>query len=169
MLYNEHTKTGKELQKKIAKLIEEGKDPNLPQPSPRSSNDQHSGSTSASYLPPRARLGNSSYPIDESYMVLGQQASPLITFLGRTILNGMKPESQDTFAQFWRNLEGMLDNLSQPVAFATAPLARVDNTSEGQSNLDGNAGATGEMIQSKLALCIHYTQLFNVNVTSGHR
>jgi hypothetical protein len=30
----------------------------------------------------------------------------------------------DTFNQFWKDLEGMLDNLSQPVAFATAPLAR---------------------------------------------
>ena len=30
----------------------------------------------------------------------------------------------DTFNQFWKDLEGMLDNLSQPVAFATAPLMR---------------------------------------------
>ena len=32
----------------------------------------------------------------------------------------------DAFNQFWKILEGMLDNLSQPVAFATAPLAADD-------------------------------------------
>ncbi|KDQ12383.1 hypothetical protein BOTBODRAFT_34683 [Botryobasidium botryosum FD-172 SS1] len=43
--------------------------------------------------------------IDDSYMVLGGRA-----------------EAGDPFNQFWKVLEGMLDNLSQPVAFATAPL-----------------------------------------------
>jgi len=139
MLYNEHNKAGKELQRRIAKLTEEGKDPNLPQQSPthlreRNFNHQPSENASASYSPPRTRLGDSSYPIDESYMVLGQQS-----------------ESQDTFTQFWRNLEGMLDNLSQPVAFATAPLARLASEDRlRKNNLDGdNAGARGKTVRSR--------------------
>lgn len=39
--------------------------------------------------------------------------------------DALKSDSMDTFNQFWKDLEGMLDNLSQPVAFATAPLARI--------------------------------------------
>lgn len=34
----------------------------------------------------------------------------------------MQPDPSDPFNHFWHMLEGMLDNLSQPVAFATAPL-----------------------------------------------
>ena len=32
----------------------------------------------------------------------------------------------DAFNQFWNIMQGMLDNLSQPVAFATAPLGNPD-------------------------------------------
>ncbi|KAF8520206.1 hypothetical protein BU17DRAFT_46890 [Hysterangium stoloniferum] len=151
MLYNEHNKAGKELQKKIAKLTEEGKDPSLPQASPthlreRNLDYQPSQNASASYFPPRSRLGDSSYPIDESYM----------TILN---LNGMKSESQDTFTQFWRNLEGMLDNLSQPVAFATAPLARLSSEDRlrRSNNLNrDNAGGTGDAIRSSHSQCHCY-------------
>jgi hypothetical protein len=38
------------------------------------------------------------------------------------MLLGQKNELNSSFAQFWKILEGMLDHLSQPVAFATAPL-----------------------------------------------
>lgn len=31
-------------------------------------------------------------------------------------------EHNEAFDRFWQNLEGMLENLSQPVAFATAAL-----------------------------------------------
>jgi len=38
------------------------------------------------------------------------------------MLLGQKNELNSSFAQFWKILEGMLDQLSQPVAFATVPL-----------------------------------------------
>ncbi|KAG9102977.1 hypothetical protein FRC06_000626 [Ceratobasidium sp. 370] len=44
--------------------------------------------------------------IEDSYMMLG----------------GRPGEHNEAFDQFWKTLEGMLENLSQPVAFATAPL-----------------------------------------------
>jgi len=50
-------------------------------------------------------MGESHNNVDESFMMLGQQSDP-----------------GDAFNNFWRTMEGMLDNLSQPVAFATAPL-----------------------------------------------
>lgn len=34
----------------------------------------------------------------------------------------LQSDPGDAFNNFWRIMEGMLDNLSQPVAFATAPL-----------------------------------------------
>ena len=36
----------------------------------------------------------------------------------------------DAFNQFWNVLQGMLDNISQPVAFATAPLNTLDIPSD---------------------------------------
>lgn len=36
-------------------------------------------------------------------------------------------EPGDAFNQFWNAMQGMLDNLSQPVAFATAPLGTEEN------------------------------------------
>ena len=36
-------------------------------------------------------------------------------------------EGSDAFNHFWKITEGMLDKLSQPVAFATAPLAPPEN------------------------------------------
>ncbi|CEL52474.1 hypothetical protein RSOLAG1IB_01015 [Rhizoctonia solani AG-1 IB] len=47
------------------------------------------------------------HTIEDSYMMLG----------------GRPGEHNEAFDQFWKNLEGMLENLSQPVAFATASLA----------------------------------------------
>ena len=80
MLYNEHNKSGKELQRKIAKLKDEGKDPNLPQFSPAPppepgypSPSPGVPSTYSSRAIPRGRMSDSNHTIDESYMVLGQQ------------------------------------------------------------------------------------------------
>ncbi|GAB1517155.1 hypothetical protein RhiTH_000199 [Rhizoctonia solani] len=57
------------------------------------------------------RMGDSTssveHTIEDSYMMLG----------------GRPGEHNEAFDQFWKNLEGMLENLSQPAAFATAPLA----------------------------------------------
>ncbi|KAF9818897.1 hypothetical protein IEO21_02435 [Rhodonia placenta] len=113
MLYNDHSKAGKELQRRIAKLREENKDPNLPQK--LTSHASTSGTIAPPTAPPqvpsppphaRNRMSESQQAIEESFMVLGQRS-----------------DSGDPFNQFWKITEGMLDYLSQPVAFATAPLA----------------------------------------------
>ena len=39
-----------------------------------------------------------------------------------SVLTLLQTDPQDPFNHFWTMLEGMLDNLSQPVAFASAPL-----------------------------------------------
>lgn len=86
MLYNEHTKAGRELDRRIAKLREENKDPSLPHKlsltQPRA---EHTSSTSTrlahplhpapSPPPPSAslRLMDSQNNVDESFMVLGQR------------------------------------------------------------------------------------------------
>ncbi|KAI6111485.1 hypothetical protein EDD17DRAFT_1504810 [Pisolithus thermaeus] len=122
LLYSEHVKAGKELQRRIAKLRDEGKDPTLPQKVlPRNVpaySGRAVGSPSSIPLQPYVhqysnndssasmRLTDSHNNVDESFMVLGQRSDP-----------------GDAFNNFWNIMEGMLDNLSQPVAFATAPLA----------------------------------------------
>ncbi|KDQ59448.1 hypothetical protein JAAARDRAFT_33011 [Jaapia argillacea MUCL 33604] len=113
MLYNDHCKAGKETQRKIAKLREEGKDPALPQKSSPPRNPVLSIPRSTASPPPNAqgRLSDSQNTGDESFMLLGQRSDP-----------------GDAFNQFWKIMEGMLDNLSQPVAFATAPLGPAAST-----------------------------------------
>jgi len=76
MLYNEHIRAGKELQRRIAALQEEGIDPTLPQkptpprPSPASALTAH-GSSASPLAHPKERLPDSQ--VDESFMLLGQQ------------------------------------------------------------------------------------------------
>lgn len=79
MLHNENIKSGKELQRKIAKLEEEGKDPNMPIPSTsyrtRRTNSQvsdlgRSEITSSSTLRQRESMSST---VDESFMLLAQQ------------------------------------------------------------------------------------------------
>ncbi|KAI0670596.1 hypothetical protein C8Q78DRAFT_975681, partial [Trametes maxima] len=118
MLHNEHSKHGKDLQRKIAKLREENKDPALPQKPARSSSTAagESTSTNVAVVPPQPvpspspqphnKLSESQQTVDESFMLLGQRSDP-----------------GDAFHQFWKATEGMLEYLSRPVAFATAPLA----------------------------------------------
>ncbi|PCH38330.1 hypothetical protein WOLCODRAFT_136176 [Wolfiporia cocos MD-104 SS10] len=121
MLYNDHAKAGKELQRRIAKLREENKDPSLPQ-KPTSPVSNHAASVPPvvpAPVPsppphPHNRM-TSSQTVDESFMVLGQRS-----------------ETTDPFNQFWKITEGMLDYLSQPVAFATAPLAPSSLSSNAQ-------------------------------------
>jgi len=142
MLYNEHVKAGRELGRRIAKLREENKDPTLPQKvSLAQIRAEHSSSASSggahpSHLAPSPplpssaslRLTDSQNNVDESFMVLGQRSDP-----------------GDAFNHFWRIMEGLLDNLSQPVAFATAPLGTEPSLS-GKRGLqrDGNSGSETE-------------------------
>ncbi|CCM02892.1 uncharacterized protein FIBRA_05006 [Fibroporia radiculosa] len=131
MLYNDHSKAGKELQRRISKLREENKDPSLPQ--------KHTTSTSNTVSialplltpppppspPPHARnqMSDSQQAADESFMLLGQRS-----------------DSGDPFNQFWKITEGMLDYLSQPVAFATAPLAPTPQP-QNSSHRDASSGS----------------------------
>lgn len=141
MLYNEHVKAGKELQRRIAKLREENQDPALPQKtSPRHAqihtHKNGGGSNAVPHAPVPApsaplhassssRLLDSHNNVDESFMVLGQQSDP-----------------GDAFNNFWRIMEGMLDNLSQPVAFATAPLGTEPHPSgKKSSRRDGSSSS----------------------------
>ena len=76
MLYNEHTRAAKELQRRIAALREEGIDPTLPQkptpPRPLPASTPITRGSSASPLGhPKERLPDSQ--VDESFMLLGQQ------------------------------------------------------------------------------------------------
>jgi DNA repair exonuclease SbcCD ATPase subunit len=113
MLYNEHSKAAKELQRRIAALREEGVDPTLPQkpapprPSPASPPPTHG--SSASPLPhPKGRIPDSQ--VDESFMLLGQQST----------------DASDAFNTFWKAMEH-LDHVSQPLAFVTTSLGLTES------------------------------------------
>lgn len=87
MLYNDHCKAGKELQRKIAKLREENKDPALPQKAdpPTMSNALNSNAVNYAGVPRTAvspppyvrRMTDSQNNVDESFMLLGQRVSNL--------------------------------------------------------------------------------------------
>jgi len=76
MLYGEHTRAAKELQRRIAALRGEGIDPTLPQkptpprPAPAYALTAH-GSSASPLAHPKERLPDSQ--VDESFMFLGQQ------------------------------------------------------------------------------------------------
>ncbi|KAJ6547343.1 hypothetical protein B0H19DRAFT_1165119 [Mycena capillaripes] len=114
MLYNEHHKAAKDLQRKIELLKAQGNDPSLPhKPDPPQLSAMRSNShpyptfpRSAPSPPPNRPMTDSQGTVDESFMLLG----------------GQRSDPGDAFNQFWNIMQGMLDNLSQPVAFATAPL-----------------------------------------------
>ncbi|EMD38608.1 hypothetical protein CERSUDRAFT_113788 [Gelatoporia subvermispora B] len=128
MLHNEHSKAGKDLQRKIAKLREENKDPNLPQKPTRSSSATNPAQVlPAQPAPPsppqRNRMIDSQQTVDESFMILGQRS-----------------DAGDAFHQFWKITEGMLEHLSQPVAFATAPLGlELDPQSQNGRRREGSS------------------------------
>ncbi|KAF8841199.1 hypothetical protein BDN67DRAFT_1010888 [Paxillus ammoniavirescens] len=142
MLYNEHTKAGKDLERRIAKLREENKDPTLPQKaSPRNagvhaqlsvpgpSSIPHASHSTPTPTPHRSAsmgLMDSQNNVDESFMVLGQRSDP-----------------GDAFNHFWGIMEGMLDNLSQPVAFTTAPLGTEPNLS-GKKHLQRDCSSSSD-------------------------
>ncbi|PPQ65104.1 hypothetical protein CVT24_003065 [Panaeolus cyanescens] len=118
MLYNDHCKAGKELQRKIEKLKMEGKDPALPQKLdattspktniPRSNSRPYVGPSRVNTSSPQPvmPMSDSQNAGEESFMLLG----------------GQRSDPGDAFNQFWNIMQGMLDNISQPVAFATVPI-----------------------------------------------
>ncbi|KAF5358082.1 hypothetical protein D9756_001840 [Leucocoprinus leucothites] len=137
MLYNEHLKAGRDLQRRIEKLREEGKDPSQPQPTttapithPRPRNTAVASQRTMSPAPQVPGRIESPQPlqrmtdtVDESFMLLG----------------GQRSEPGDPFNQFWNIMQGMLDTLSSPVAFATAPLGNPDAPDAQNSSPNGSA------------------------------
>ncbi|KAF9792341.1 hypothetical protein BJ322DRAFT_1102857 [Thelephora terrestris] len=109
MLYNEHAKSAKDVQRKIAKLREENKDPSLPQNVPHTHTPiipPVPGPSSSPTPQTRNRMVDSQNTGDESFMLLGQRSEP-----GDILFN-----------QFWKVTTDLLENISQPVAFASAPI-----------------------------------------------
>lgn len=109
MLYNEHAKSAKDVQRKIAKLREENKDPSLPQNIPHKQTPSPPPVPGPSSSPPPQtgnRMVDSQNTGDESFMLLGQRSEP-----GDILFN-----------QFWKVTTDLLENISQPVAFASAPI-----------------------------------------------
>ncbi|KAF9036744.1 hypothetical protein BJ165DRAFT_1559775, partial [Panaeolus papilionaceus] len=124
MLYNDHCKAAKELQRKIEKLKMEGKDPALPQKldattsakssTPRSNSKPYVGPSRVNTSSPQPvmPMSDSQNAGEESFMLLG----------------GQRSDPGDAFNQFWNIMQGMLDNLSQPVAFATVPIGNPESS-----------------------------------------
>ncbi|KAF8874631.1 hypothetical protein CPB84DRAFT_1966929 [Gymnopilus junonius] len=122
MLYNEHCKATRELHRKVDQLKADGKDPSLPQkpeiPAPpplRQNSNPYNGPPRVNTSSPQPLRGmtDSQNTGDESFMLLG----------------GQRSDPGDAFNQFWNIMQGMLDNLSQPVAFATVPLGNPETNS----------------------------------------
>jgi hypothetical protein len=92
MLYDEHSKAGKELQRKIVQLREENKDPSLPQmtvvPTSPSTNATLGSTLRPPSSPPPRRMTDSQQTVDESFMVLGQRVSVIITNCRNVVLTG---------------------------------------------------------------------------------
>ncbi|KAL7283224.1 hypothetical protein ACG7TL_002651 [Trametes sanguinea] len=154
MLHNEHMKLGKDLQRRIAKLREENKDPSLPQKPIRRASAASKASLSANApvpapepapspppQPHNSRLSESQQTVDESFMLLGQRLDKADSLL-------IQSDPGDAFHQFWKATEGMLEYLSRPVAFATAPLAPEEppqsspsSSKNGGRTRDGNSSS----------------------------
>lgn len=59
---------------------------------------------------------------DESFMLLGQRVSPMPSHRWTSLIQ-LKSEPGDIlFNQFWKVTTDLLENISQPVAFASAPI-----------------------------------------------
>jgi hypothetical protein len=75
-------------------------------------------------------------------MMLGGKVVPLKYRYNTLTITQVDP--QDPFNQFWNKLEQMLDNLSQPVAFATIPLTSSINRPEGSKDASGASSDPSE-------------------------
>lgn len=151
MLFNDHRKAGKELQRKIAKLREENKDPTLPQkpskmPATAASKVAAPAPQPVPSPPPQTlqnRMSDSQQAVDESFMLLGQRVR-LCHDLSVVHAQCLPAQSEpgDAFNHFWKITEGMLDYLSQPVAFATAPLSPPDAEGSGSRRRENGGSDT---------------------------
>ena len=80
--------------------------------------------------------------------------------------NPRKSDPGDAFNQFWNIMQGMLDNLSQPVAFATVPLGETEqNVAERTAsppskdpNFSSDTDSADEPIFSRFSRRIGFTR-----------
>ncbi|CAE6524728.1 unnamed protein product [Rhizoctonia solani] len=109
LMHEDHLKLSRDAQRaKQERTRQQQQQQGQQQPSPGRHYDL--AATVTTDQTPRRMVDSTSsveHTIEDSYMMLG----------------GRPGEHNEAFDQFWKNLEGMLENLSQPVAFATAPLA----------------------------------------------
>ncbi|KAG8790997.1 hypothetical protein FRC17_008822, partial [Serendipita sp. 399] len=147
MLYNENNRRGKEIQRRVTINREESQGVTIT----RAQSPNRGGAIAPSSRyesPSRAttrenNLTMSQRTIDDSYMVLGGRTDP-----------------QDPFNQFWSKLEQVLDNLSQPVAFATIPLTSPyeptsDVSDKDQSEEEPNGTSEADQSRSRPRLLDH--------------
>ncbi|ETW85503.1 hypothetical protein HETIRDRAFT_414518 [Heterobasidion irregulare TC 32-1] len=131
MLFSEHIKIAKDLNRRIEKLKQDGVDPSLPQKpaAPRPAPvPTYFASRPSSSPPPtniRGRMSDSQHTVDESFMLLGQQST----------------DAGDAFNTFWKAME-VLDHLSQPVAFATASLGLPESSRRALGREGSNSSDT---------------------------
>ncbi|PAV23231.1 hypothetical protein PNOK_0029900 [Pyrrhoderma noxium] len=119
-----HSSVAKELQRRIAKLREEGKDPTQPQisQSPRSTSKFSHESNSFQEAVRGRNMDASTNTVEESFMVLNKQ---------------VEPNGEDPFDLFWKVTGEIMANLSQPMSFAAiAALDAVENRT-----VSSNAGS----------------------------
>ncbi|KAG7452703.1 uncharacterized protein BT62DRAFT_989790 [Guyanagaster necrorhizus] len=114
MLYNEHRKAGTELERRIEKLREDGKDPLVPQkrdiPKLSATPNFVADFSPNSSPPPQRHMTDLQATVDESFMLLG----------------GQRSDPGDAFNHWWNFVQAKFDQHSEAVAFASAPLGFPD-------------------------------------------
>ncbi|CUA72212.1 hypothetical protein RSOLAG22IIIB_00875 [Rhizoctonia solani] len=108
LMHEDHLKLSRDAQRAQQERTRQQQQQQAQQPTPKRGSDL-AATVTIDHIPRRMADSTSSveHTIEDSYMMLG----------------GRPGEHNEAFDQFWKTLEGMLENLSQPVAFATAPLA----------------------------------------------
>ncbi|KAH7340198.1 hypothetical protein B0J17DRAFT_650315 [Rhizoctonia solani] len=108
LMHEDHLKLSRDAQRAKQERTRQQQQQAQQQPSFSQSTDL-AATVTIDPLPRRMADSTSSveHAIEDSYMMLG----------------GRPGEHNEAFDQFWKTLEGMLVNLSEPVAFATAPMA----------------------------------------------
>jgi len=143
-LHTHHSTLGRDLQRRIAKLREEGKDPSAPQV-PQGSQSASKGPDASAYAAGQQRgrpqaLDSLSNTFDESFMILTQRSE-----LGE----------DSPFDIFWKVTSEIMDNLSQPMSFQSAAMAALDavenrsNRSQDSQTAEEPSGSSSKLSSSK--------------------
>ncbi|CAE6420026.1 unnamed protein product [Rhizoctonia solani] len=136
LMHEDHLKLSRDAQRAQQERTRQQQQQQAQQPSPK--RDSELEATVTIDQVPRRMVDSTSsveHTIEDSYMMLG----------------GRPGEHNEAFDQFWKTLEGMLENLSQPVAFATAALA---GTSPGNKSVDEEDDGGESDASSNDSFCI---------------